>query len=146
MESDEICMRADDSMLLMNQETGAIGFTDEGREYYARWFRRYGYVLLPDYKSMEDWTYARADVLLKNIEEMLRNRGRPMPNQDTLKRIADELGVSENAAVQIAINRLNFQLFSAECLDYPTKEQVAQVNDAHCELKDPTTNKKSILD
>lgn len=146
MEIDEICMRADDSMLLLHTESGLIGFTDEGREYYAHWFRRYGHVLLPHYNSMQDWVYARSDVMLKNLEEVLRHRAEQMTNPDTLKRIADELGVSEKAAVQIAINRLHFQLFSEAGQDYPTKEQVAQVNEAYGELKDPTTTKKSITD
>lgn len=146
MENGEICMRVDDSMLLMHTESGLIGFTDEGREYYARWFMRYGHVLLPHYNSMQDWVYARSDVMLKNLEEVLRNRAEHMAKPDTLKRIADELGVSEKAAVQIAINRLYFQLFSEEGLDYPAKEQVAQVNEAHGELKDPTITKKSLTD
>lgn len=74
MEKEDACMLIKDDVLLMDQRTGRIGFTDEGRAYYTRWFERYGHVLLPEYRTIDDWVLARREVLIQSLEDAMRRR------------------------------------------------------------------------
>lgn len=49
--------------------------------------------------------------------------------RESLKAIADHLGVTETAAAHIAINRLYLQLFHGEAeYDFPTAEQLKEID------------------
>ena len=63
-----------------------------------------------------------------------------------LKSIADKLGVSETTAVHLAVNRFYFQLFSADEIDYPTQEQVAEINAKYSNEADQTLACKRLID
>jgi len=49
--------------------------------------------------------------------------------RESLKAIADHLGVTETAAVHIAINRLHLELFHTGAeYDFPTAEQLKEID------------------
>lgn len=69
-------------------------------------------------------------------------------NRDTLKQCAEHLGVTETAAVHIAINRLYMQLFPEKIAEEaPTAAQIAEINARNpSATQDPVVRKVSLAD
>lgn len=69
-------------------------------------------------------------------------------SRDTLKQCAERLGVTETAAVHIAINRLYMQLFSGRIAeDAPSDDQIAEINARNAVTdKDPVVHSSSLAD
>lgn len=69
-------------------------------------------------------------------------------NRDTLKQCAERLGVSETAAVHIAINRLYMELYPERIAEaMPTDEQIAEANARNApSAKDPVVHSASLAD
>ncbi len=69
-------------------------------------------------------------------------------SRDTLKQCAERLGVTETAAVHIAINRLYMQLFPERIAESaPTDAQIAEINARNTETdKDPVVRSVSLAD
>lgn len=69
-------------------------------------------------------------------------------SRDTLKKCAERLGVTETAAVHMAINRLYMQLFPEQVAeDAPTNAQIAEINARNVETgKDPIVRSASLAD
>ena len=56
--------------------------------------------------------------------------------RESLKAIAEQLGVTETAAVHIAINRMYFELFhGGQEFDFPTAEQLKVIDSMWGEVK-----------
>ncbi len=70
-----------------------------------------------------------------------------MSNRDTLKQCAEHLGVTETAAVHIAINRLHMQLFPERIAEEaPTDAQIAEINARSTSGQDQVVRKVSLAD
>lgn len=69
-------------------------------------------------------------------------------SREDLKQCADRLGVTETAAVHVAINRLHTELFPEQIAqDAPTDAQIAKVNAKNAETdKDPVVRRASLAD
>lgn len=69
-------------------------------------------------------------------------------SRDTLKQCAERLGVTETAAVHIAINRLYMQLFPERIAEEaPTDAQLAKINAINTTSdQDPVVRKVSLAD
>jgi hypothetical protein len=69
-------------------------------------------------------------------------------SRDTLKQCAERLGVTETAAVHIAINRLYAQLYPERIADdAPTAAQIGEINAMNAATeKDPVVRSVSLAD
>lgn len=69
-------------------------------------------------------------------------------DRDTLKQCAERLGVTETAAVHIAINRLFAQIFPERISDdAPTDAQISEINSRNATTaSDPVVRKASLAD
>jgi hypothetical protein len=64
--------------------------------------------------------------------------------RETLKKLAEHLGVTETRAVHIAINRLYRDLFHPQETDFPTEQQIQAAQARHTVLNDPVVSSKTL--